>query len=50
MLSNTRTIVSKDLPFNHLGLVHHVNIRTLPDLVLFMHNLPSLLELHPKVR
>ncbi|KAF9467890.1 hypothetical protein BDZ94DRAFT_1247996 [Collybia nuda] len=40
---------SKNLPSHYLDLVHHLNIRTLPDLVLFMHNLPSLLATHPKV-
>ena len=31
-------------------LIYHLKIHTLPDLVIFMYNLPSYLDAHPKVR
>jgi RAD51-like protein 2 len=40
---------SKDLADAGLDLVHYLNIFTLPDLVIFLHNLPSFLEAHPAV-
>jgi RAD51-like protein 2 len=40
---------SKGLADAGLDLVHYLNIFTLPDLLIFLHNLPSFLEAHPAV-
>jgi hypothetical protein len=40
---------SKNLPDANLDSVHYSNIFTLPDLLIFLHNLPMFLETHPSV-
>ncbi|KAI0295771.1 hypothetical protein BC826DRAFT_1007577 [Russula brevipes] len=41
---------SKELSDAGLDLLHYLNIFTLPDLLVFLHNLPSFLEAHPAIR
>ncbi|KAH9960688.1 P-loop containing nucleoside triphosphate hydrolase protein [Russula dissimulans] len=49
------TLLHSELRSNNLSdagleLVHYLNIFTLPDLLIFLHNLPSFLEAHAKTR
>ncbi|KAI9457586.1 P-loop containing nucleoside triphosphate hydrolase protein [Lactarius psammicola] len=41
---------SRNLPDTSLDLVHYLNIFTLPNLLAFLHNLPSFLEAHRSIR
>ncbi|KAI0281828.1 hypothetical protein BGY98DRAFT_177697 [Russula aff. rugulosa BPL654] len=41
---------SKNLADASLDHVHYLNIFTLQDLLVFLHNLPSFLETHPSIR
>lgn len=45
----SRNTVSPSVPSNYKSLIHHININTLPDLVIFIHTLPSYLDAHPNV-
>ena len=40
---------SKNLADASLDYVHYLNLFTLPDFLIFLHNLPSFLETHPSV-
>jgi len=38
------------LPSNYRSCIHHINVNTLPDLMVFIYTLPSFLDTHSNVR
>lgn len=49
LISRWRILGSKNLADASLDFVHYLNIFTLPDLLIFLHNLPMFLETHTSV-
>jgi hypothetical protein len=44
-----RTTGPPALPSNYRSCIHHINVNTLPDLMVFIYTLPSFLDTHSNV-